>query len=173
MGQDTWVPPEPKTVFVTDGTYVGNLGWLTGADAKCQAEADAAGLAGTYKAWLSTSIEGPDTRFVKSTGPYVLVNGMQVAASWTALTAGLLSNPINITPTGLVTPTDHTWTNTLTSGLPWNFDMDPLSDTCDEWTSAEGGLTGFGGFTYETDRWSSGFGYASCELPKALYCFQQ
>ena len=42
-----------KTVFVTSATYDGNFGTLANADANCQGLADAAGLGGTYKAWLS------------------------------------------------------------------------------------------------------------------------
>ncbi len=45
-----------KTVFVTSAAFKGNLGGLTGADAKCQAEADGPASivpSGTYLAWLS------------------------------------------------------------------------------------------------------------------------
>jgi hypothetical protein len=44
-----------KTVFVTSATFKGNLGGLTGADDKCQAEADGPASivpSGTYMAWL-------------------------------------------------------------------------------------------------------------------------
>ncbi len=45
-----------KTVFVTSATFNGNLGGLTGADEKCQTEADGPVSivpSGTYLAWLS------------------------------------------------------------------------------------------------------------------------
>jgi cysteine-rich repeat protein len=44
-----------KKVFVSSQMYDGNLGGLAGADAKCQALADAANLTGTYMAWISTN----------------------------------------------------------------------------------------------------------------------
>ena len=46
---------EVKRVFVTSANYTGDLGGLVGADSKCQALADSAGLDGNYKAWLSTN----------------------------------------------------------------------------------------------------------------------
>ena len=66
--------PSPTTlptykVFNSSTSYNGNLGGLTGADAKCQSRAAAAGLTGTYKAWLSsTTINAkdrlPDAKYV-------------------------------------------------------------------------------------------------------------
>src|SRR5215212_6677746 len=43
----------PCSVFLSSITYDGNLGGLSGADAKCQGLAAVAGLPGIYKAWLS------------------------------------------------------------------------------------------------------------------------
>ncbi len=64
-----------KTVFVTSATFKSNLGGLAGADDKCQAEADDAASivpSGIYLAWLSDGTDSPDTRFTKSSHPYVL-----------------------------------------------------------------------------------------------------
>jgi len=80
MGQETWPPETKKWVFVTLSDYTGDLGGLEGADAICEAEADDAGLTGTYKAWLSDTNVGPDTRFTHSTVPSFLLNGYRVAA---------------------------------------------------------------------------------------------
>ena len=58
--------PEPateKVIFITSGEFTGNLGGLEGADAICQAEADADGsvIQGKiFKAWLSTAIQDDD-----------------------------------------------------------------------------------------------------------------
>ena len=67
-----------KTVFVTKASFKGNLGGLAGADEKCQAEADDHASivpSGTYLAWLSDGTNSPDTRFAKSSDPYVLPDG--------------------------------------------------------------------------------------------------
>ncbi|HYL59494.1 MAG TPA: hypothetical protein VEU51_11520, partial [Candidatus Acidoferrales bacterium] len=47
--------PVFNKVFVTSSTFDGNLGGQAGADADCASLASGAGLAGTFKAWLSTS----------------------------------------------------------------------------------------------------------------------
>jgi hypothetical protein len=55
-----------KTVFITSASFNSNLGGLTGADDKCQAEADSPTSivpSGTYMAWLSDGTDSPNTRF--------------------------------------------------------------------------------------------------------------
>lgn len=56
-------PATEKVIFITSGEFTGNLGGLEGADAICQAEADADGsvIQGKiFKAWLSTAIQDDD-----------------------------------------------------------------------------------------------------------------
>ena len=68
---------------MTSTTYkAGDLGGLAGADAKCQARAMAAGLTGTFRAWLSDATNSPSSRFPQDAGPYLLVNGGLVANNW-------------------------------------------------------------------------------------------
>ncbi len=78
-----------KRVFVTSTVYPGNLGGLTGADAKCQTQAMAASLPGTYKVWLSDATGSPSTRFLtKPTIPYRLVDGTLIANNYADLVDG-------------------------------------------------------------------------------------
>jgi hypothetical protein len=44
--------PDQRKVFITETSFTGNLEGLAGADKKCQAEAEAGGLTGTWKAFL-------------------------------------------------------------------------------------------------------------------------
>ena len=64
-----------RTVFLTSMTFNGDLGGVAGADAKCQAAADAPLSIvpiGTYLAWISDAIgNSPSTKFSQSTLPYV------------------------------------------------------------------------------------------------------
>jgi hypothetical protein len=77
----------------------------------------AAGLPGTYQAWLSDSTGSPNTRFVRSTGPYRLVNGHTIAANFADLTDGILAAPISVTETlGGVGGGATTWTHTKLDG---------------------------------------------------------
>ena len=123
--------PEGATVFVSSATYDGNFGsgqvtaGYLAADARCQELADAAGLTGTYKAWISGRVDtgagplnqGVVDRFTQSAIAYRLVNGAQVADDWTDLTDGTLDHAINLTEAG--NPVDDSarvWTNTTSSG---------------------------------------------------------
>ena len=59
---------KPNLMFTTSTQYDGNLGGLSGADAKCQALATARGLGGTYRAYLgATGINAP-SRFAGASG---------------------------------------------------------------------------------------------------------
>ena len=94
-----------KRAFVTSTTFAGGaLGGLTGADAKCQARAVAAGLPGTYKAWLSDSTGSPSTRFAKAPVPYRLVDGTIIANNFSDIIDGTLSAPLVMTELGTPAP---------------------------------------------------------------------
>ncbi len=168
-------------MFVTSVTYDGDLDGIAGADAKCQAHADASQLTrgGTYRAWLSGAHanSSPARRFTNTdrTGPYVLVDDAQtvIAADWADLTSGeSLSSPINITEWGgSVQFTVHAWTYTLPNGLPG--DAAGQEQYCRGWNSSD--LTDLGavGENYLVDpRWTRA-GTAVCSDQQSLYCFEQ
>lgn len=108
-----------KTVFVTSGSFNGDLGGLKGADDKCQAEADGPASivpSGTYMAWLSDGTDSPNTRFTKSSHPYVLPDGTQIAENYSDLTDGSIQHFINIDPTGKTVGVNRIWTGTNEDG---------------------------------------------------------
>lgn len=168
----------PCLVFVTSTTHPGDLDGLTGADAICQQRAREASLPGTYKAWLSDSTGTPDTRFVKSTGPYWRLDGVTVANSYADLTTcdttdpfNCLANPIIVTETLAETNSVLVWTNTLASGLQES----PPRD-CDSWRSPAGTVLGNIGMSdpIESERtWTDLDSTDFCNSLCRLYCFQQ
>ena len=87
-------PPE-KTVLSTS-RFNGNLGGVAGADAKCQGAAQAAGLSGTYLAWIADGdpTSAPSFRFTRNPGIYRRTDGAVVALDYTDLTDGSILNPI-------------------------------------------------------------------------------
>jgi len=162
-----------KRVFVTSQLYTGNFGGLAGADARCQERADAAGLGGTYMAWLSDNTGSPSTRFTRSSVPYVLVDGTVVADNWTDLTDGTIDAPINRTelngapPNGDMTCTSvSVWTNTRTDGTQWN-----PGNSCNNWTGTGSALWGY--FTLASAEWTTACQGGICTWREPIYCFQQ
>ena len=163
----------PCRVFLSSTTYNGNLGGLSGADAKCQGLATAAGLPGTYKAWLSDSTGSPSTRFVQSSGPYQLVSGTTIATNFNDLTDGTLLAPISVTQTGGGGGAEQrVWTNTKIDGAPVT---PPPDEHCTNWSTNDAGPGhegDAGDSTQSTTPWTQ-TGGANCGALYHLYCFQQ
>ena len=162
-----------KTVFVTSVSFNGNLGGLTGADDKCQAQADGPASvvpSGTYLAWLSDGTDSPDTRFTKSAHPYILPNGTKIAEDFTDLTDGSILHPIDIDTTGKPLRYERFWTGTNSDGTTAQYFV-----TCDGWTADP--LTNFrgtaGNRTNTTILWSSRYSRMPCGRILRLACFQQ
>lgn len=184
---DTTPPPPrcgtggPCLVFVTSTTHQGNLGGLAGADLICRQRAQARGVAGTYKAWLSDSTGSPDSRFMKSTGPYQRLDGVTVADNYTDLTTcdrsdpfACLDNPIDLMDDGVTrTNSAQIWTNTGTGGTE-----ESPARSCDNWTKADGSLIANIGISDPDNAtgasWTDQGSVQFCDFDfTRLYCFQQ
>ncbi len=184
---------EPKTVFVTSGSWHGDLGGIAGADMKCSSAASAEGLAGSYKAWLSTqdyspasqaqAIEEPATSWAALAAldpPFKLTDGTLIANSWADLTDGTLANAINIMETGVAIPggtTTYVWTATNADGTFHPRPTDPNGYDCEDWTSvvvSAGADMGYmGSASSATSTWTD-WTSLNCGNPfSRLYCFQQ
>jgi hypothetical protein len=169
------------TVFMTAAGFTGSqINGLAGGDAACQAAAATAGLAGTFKAWLSAGNDTPGTRFdnVNEAGPYLLVANAAfdggnppptVAENFADLFScgggDCLNNAINRDENGQVLGgIPSVWTGTLANG-------NASVDTCSGWTStATNGLLGSG--TSTTTAWTENVSF-DCTSPNVIYCFQQ
>jgi hypothetical protein len=164
---------QARQIFISYADWEAVLGGLAGADTKCQSAASAAGLTGTFKAWLSDSSTSASARLAHSTAPYVLVDGTVVAASWTALTSGTLAHAINTTETGKVLGTGaEAWTATKLDGS--SYSTDP-GDFCNDWTNASDAGTAVAGFANDTNAgWTvDPDGDWTCGSQLSLYCIQQ
>ncbi len=156
-----------KLVFVTSGTYDGNLGGIAGGDATCNTLAGAAGLPGTYQAWLSDAGSNPAAAFTQSSFPYVLVDGTKIADDWAALIVLPLDAPINIDENGPpAVALSGVWTGTNSNGTANGTD-------CLGWISNAGGNNGRTGRTDSTIvNWTDSNSLA-CNNSRRLYCFEQ
>ncbi len=162
-----------KIVFVTSASFKGNLGGLTGADAKCQAEADGPASivpSGTYLAWLSDGTDSPVTRFTKTAHPYMLPDGTKIAEDFFDLTDGSIPHALDVDPTGKPLGSTNYWTGTNADGTT----AQTLA-TCDGWTADPAinfrGMVG--SIRYGSSLWSSSYSSASCGGLERLVCFQQ
>jgi hypothetical protein len=167
----------PKIAFVTSQSFTGNFGGITAGDALCQNAATAAGLTGTFFAWLSDSTgTSPNSRFLHHPGPYVRTDGVLIATSYADLTDGSLLNPIDADEFGTLIPShaagdpaDDMWTGTDELG-----NVDPYASgpyTCGDWTSlATVGLEGQLHLT--TPKWTN-HQHLTCTVARRLYCFEQ
>ena len=123
-----------RVVFVTDAVWSGDqLGGLAGADAKCRAAAQKAGLANplTFKAWLSDRHTDAVDRLVHGKGRYVRVDGLPIADDFADLLDGALANPIVITETEQVYE-NGVWTGTRPDGT-----RGVGADHCQDWSFAD------------------------------------
>ena len=175
------VAPPCRIVFTSSATFTGALGGLAGADNECQQLASAAGLPGTFKAWLSDATGSPSTRFAQAPVPYLLVDGTVVANDWTELTSGTIQHALDQSETGgppgrddsgnaCMLPVGATivWTSTRSDGTAV-----PGTD-CSNWTSSlVNAPSQWGRNDAASSFWSTYCSSGSCSWHAPLYCFQQ
>lgn len=172
-----------RIVFISAGTFDGNLGSVSDADLKCQVMASAfdSENATSYRAWLSDSVSSPVTRFAHgpefANVPYVRRDGVRVAASFDALLGAGVENPITLTETGETLTEVMVWTNTSFEGLPVS-----ATNHCESWK--QGNFTATARFgsnspsAGEVKLWQDNRHWttrddALCSTQLHIYCFEQ
>ncbi len=162
-----------RRVFVTSVLYNGvAVGSLKLADALCANLADDRGWPDglQYRAWLSDSTTDARDRFTRGRGQLVMANGLVLATSWSALLAGQLENPLEVTEMS-ETYQGGVWTGTRPDGTAV-----PDSEHCDDWSTSSILKTGYYGYSdRKTAEWTMAAGFdqpSDCASPYALYCFQ-
>lgn len=167
-GAMTISAPPARRVFATSTVQSGALGGLAGADAICQARADAAALGGTFKAWLSDASQNPATRLTRAFADYALVTGTVIAHGWGDLLDGALEHAIDADETGAALSSPRgAWTNTTISG---GFG----GQSCNDWTTGTVGTNGVWGAVDATDAtWTNEVASTDCSRTLHLYCFEQ
>lgn len=154
-------------IFTTQSTTDGDIGGVTGADAICAAEAAAAGLPGTFLAWISDSTVDPTARFSKIL-PYELPPPVStsVASGWADLTDGSIGAPLDVDASGTtLTTVLRSWTATSSTGSA-------IPNNCDDWTNGTSG-TGTPGDTLATNPFWSQVAPLACDQQARLICVEQ
>jgi len=157
-------------VFVTSKMFHGNLGGIAGADAICQQAAAAAGLGGSWTAWISSSQVDAASR-VTGFGPYYLVDGKTLVFNGSPALEPLA--PIALDENGHewsgVSGLYGAWTGSTSEGLRTYYD-------CADWTvdSFDEGTVGQPETKGET--WGGGdpsLDDLDCGTWDSLICFEQ
>ncbi len=173
-----------RRVFLSSAVVWADFGGVEGADAICQDLADMAGLDGSFMAWLSSadlSISVSD-RFEQHDGPYVLVDGTQLANGWDDLTDGSLDAPILLDefgnpPGGFGGGNCHggaTCTQVFTGTTAGGGTYEGQHDDCDGWSTTTFLPAFSGGDATATDEgWSLFAAGLRCDYAARLYCFEQ
>ncbi|MBL9104780.1 MAG: DUF1554 domain-containing protein [Myxococcales bacterium] len=169
-------------VFVTEQKYKGNLGGLSGADAKCIAAANDAGLNAPekYVAWLSDTNADAKNRaqpgLMWEELSYVTVKGDVVAEDYTSFKNKTHQAPINVYPDGGAVPNggascavgvdQKVWT-----GTDGSFFINS-GHHCANWSSNSSSYDGdLGRADYSTWQWN-GQCRESCDTMARLYCVE-
>jgi cysteine-rich repeat protein len=157
-------------VFVTSEPFTqGDFGGIVGADYECRHRATKMFLPNgeRYMAWVSTSESQPADRMYHARGPYVLVNGIQIASDWDALTSGALEHAIDINEMSQEMVAG-VWTGTDVTGLRM-----PSTDHCSDWTSNDFDQTAWLADSTATDAFWTRAIESDCGADAAIYCIEQ
>jgi hypothetical protein len=150
---------DARRIFMTSATFNGNFAasyndvsftdGLEGANYRCQALAESAGLSGTWEAILGGHPNRNPYDKLSYPGPIYNIKGEEIVRSSTQFWNNVHSIPLNydengqtITPTfggGLLVESGFVWTGTTSSGNVYP------GGECDNWSSASSSVEGFVG----------------------------
>ncbi|MBL4818385.1 MAG: hypothetical protein JKY15_04020 [Deltaproteobacteria bacterium] len=161
----------PSLAFTTSTLQRGNLGGLSGADAICQARASAAGLTGTFVAYLSASTVDAKDR-ISDVAYFRVGDGALIANSKADLTDGSIANTMSTEFGSLeLGRRSFAWTGT---SLGLKSPAGTGQGWCEDWTSdvtTDAAVVGSNvsvSSTWEKIEIFDGF----CDGAIRLYCFQ-
>lgn len=158
--------PRPNIMFVTSRQYPTRFQPLEVADEKCNDAAEAAGLPGEYRAWLSTAAIYARDRLKGARG-WVRPDGAPFADTIDDITAGRIFTPPLIDEWRHEVHSDEVdLVATGTSALGYN---DPGMN-CNEWANDIAATVTAGVMDATGDFWTS-FSAANCGRPMRIYCF--
>ncbi len=174
IAQSILPPLQTKLVFVTQNRYhPGTDFWsFWGADIKCRQSAQAAGLNGTFVAWLSaneTNVSGSWVVHARDrvvNAQYFRVDGVRVANGLFDLTDGAIDTAIKVNEFGnIVVNNTQVWTGTDRYGYATDLD-------CNEWSTSTGNDTATIGSNVRRNYAWTEARVTGCARARRLYCFE-
>jgi hypothetical protein len=164
-------PDCERVVFITTEEFLGDLGGIEGADAKCDAAAAASTLDRVrgrhYRAFIGDKTTPVGARMAHGTLPYIRTDGQRVQRSWDALMKLPLLTEISLSETGAAPATLAVWTGTKPDGLTGDW-------YCSGWRPTEATDNGIVGSAGRLDTgWIGDTALPrNCSLKAHLYCFE-
>ncbi len=164
-----------KMIFITAATYTGNLGGISGADAKCMADANYPGT-GTYKALLSDGVARTACTTADCGGGSGEHTDWVLSASTNYVRADGSTSIVTTNANGIFV--FGTMTNSWQSGaqvLSWSgtyYNWTAFID-CSNWSSASGSAFGLLGRSDATNSEAISNAATDCSQTKALVCVEQ
>lgn len=161
-----------RIAFLSGAHAIG--GGIAALDAACAADALAAGLPGTFEAFVATSTASAASRFDLGGAPWVRPDGVSVVAAAAHLTDRRLLAPIAVRADGTYAPQWSAWTG-ATSPLA----IGTAETTCSDWTDGSAAGTGSWGLSsategpppdYKTTTGFFSFETTSCGTPELTTC---
>ncbi len=149
--------------FVTSTTHDGDLGGLDGADVICNTRASAAGLPGTYVAWLSTASVDAVDRLGSARG-FIRPDGVPFADQPADITGNQIFNTLHVDETGADVGSVSVWTGTLKDGTS-------APEHCSGWTVDSGTDGRLGRTQGGPALWTESTDSPLCGQSHHLYCF--
>jgi cysteine-rich repeat protein len=166
---------KPKWVFLTKNTFNANFGGIGEADTNCKKDAQAAGLAGNYKSWLSDMFptNSPDPNWVNTEfkGWYRMpTDPPTLFAKGHSGLASKIENPLNVLADGSKNMSlTKVWTATLPNGK-----RNDNYGNCNSWQDMGFGLQGGIGNPQALDfKWTNDSGPLCGSTQAAIYCFEK
>lgn len=154
-------PPQGRLAFVSKDAVL--TGGIAAADAQCQAEADAGGLSGGFRALLASTGGSAASRFDLDGPTWFRLDGAQLFETAADLATGRPLAPLMQQATGLFAA------SLVRLGAPTP--GSPATDACDDWTSTSGETPG--GASRFIGALAYGGKSRACGDALAHYCFQE
>jgi hypothetical protein len=154
-----------RWVFISKGLFAPKLGGsIDDADGICLSEAQAAGFAGSYKAFLGLSNAPPTARFDLAGTRWVRPDDVVVTSDWIPR----IDTPVNVT-------LDKNYLGDVGvfvgGGATADGGVDPVTTTCSDWSSPAGTASG-GRAPFVDDNFMQGQ-ILDCSVGHHVYCLQE
>ena len=161
--------PHPNVMFVTSKKYPTRFQPLEAADDKCNAAAEAGGLSGDYRAWLSTAATYARDRLAGARG-WVRTDGVPFADTPDDIAAGRIMSPPMFDEFGRRVYLSVEAGQELVATGTNEFGLNDPGQNCHDWANDDATSLTAGTTSGTAGVWTKAAA-APCGVPMRIYCF--